>query len=153
MQNVVKCKKGKDQYESLVSKDIIMNVFYCENSFDGAEAAEALDPAGDHIRLMPVPCSGRIDYQYLLKAFELGADAVVVAACEPAHCYTIEGGCRLAKRIEYTRKLMAEAGLEPERLAFVQPDTGSGTSLTDIIKDALRDFRRMIPEAHRKSAA
>jgi coenzyme F420-reducing hydrogenase delta subunit len=59
-----------------------------------------------------------VDPIYLLKAFEKGADAVVVLACDQRHCSTLEGARRIHKRVERTQRLLAEAGIEPERLVL-----------------------------------
>jgi coenzyme F420-reducing hydrogenase delta subunit len=59
-----------------------------------------------------------VDPIYLLKAFEKGADAVVVLACDQRLCSTIEGARRIHKRVERTKALLAEAGVEPERLVL-----------------------------------
>ena len=72
----------------------------------------------DGVQIIETPCSGKVDPIYLLKAFEKGADLVVVLACDQRLCATIEGSKRIHKRIERTKQLLAEAGLEPERLVL-----------------------------------
>lgn len=68
------------------------------------------------VQIIETPCSGKVDPIYLLKAFEKGADAVVVLACDQRLCSTLEGAKRSHKRVERTQRLLAEAGIEPERL-------------------------------------
>jgi coenzyme F420-reducing hydrogenase delta subunit len=70
----------------------------------------------DGVQIIETPCSGKVDAIYLLKAFEKGADGVVVLACDQRLCSTIEGARRIHKRVERTKVLLAEAGIEPERL-------------------------------------
>jgi F420-non-reducing hydrogenase iron-sulfur subunit len=70
------------------------------------------------VQIVETPCSGKVDPIYLLKAFEKGADAVVVVACDQRLCSTIEGARRIHKRVERTKALLAEAGVEPERLVL-----------------------------------
>jgi coenzyme F420-reducing hydrogenase delta subunit len=70
------------------------------------------------VQIVETPCSGKVDPIYLLKAFEKGSDLVVVLACDQRLCTTIEGSKRIHKRIERTKQLLAEAGLEPERLVL-----------------------------------
>jgi F420-non-reducing hydrogenase iron-sulfur subunit len=70
------------------------------------------------IQIIETPCSGKVDPIYLLKAFEKGADGVVVLACDQRLCSTIEGARRIHKRVERTQRLLAEAGIEPERLVL-----------------------------------
>lgn len=70
------------------------------------------------VQIVETPCSGKVDPIYLLKAFEKGADAVVVLACDQRLCVTLEGAKRIHKRVERTKALLVEAGLEPERLVL-----------------------------------
>lgn len=72
----------------------------------------------DGVQIIETPCSGKVDPIYLLKAFEKGADGVVVLACDQRLCSTLEGAKRIHKRVERTRRLLAEAGIEPERLVL-----------------------------------
>ena len=68
------------------------------------------------VQVIETPCSGKVDPIYLLKAFEKGADGVVVLACDQRLCSTLEGARRIHKRVERTQRLLAEAGIEPQRL-------------------------------------
>ena len=70
------------------------------------------------VQIIETPCSGKVDVIYLLKAFEKGADAVVVLACDQRLCSTIEGARRIHKRVGRAKALLAEAGIEPERLVL-----------------------------------
>ena len=63
-----------------------------------------------------VPCSGRIQPEHLLKAFETGADAVCVIACEEGNCHHAEGCRRAKRRVEYVGRLLEEIGLGAQRL-------------------------------------
>jgi len=72
----------------------------------------------DGVQIIETPCSGKVDPIYLLKAFEKGADAVVVLACDQRLCSTIEGAKRIHKRVERTQALLAEAGVDPGRLVL-----------------------------------
>jgi len=63
-----------------------------------------------------VPCAGRIQPEHLLKAFESGADLVLVVACESGNCHYAEGSLRCMRRVEFVRSLLGEIGLNDERL-------------------------------------
>ena len=91
----------------------------CSNAlYDGLKPGEYSRAHVDGVQIIETPCSGKVDPIYLLKAFEKGADCVVVLACDQRLCATIEGSKRIHKRIERTKQLLAEAGLEPERLVL-----------------------------------
>jgi coenzyme F420-reducing hydrogenase delta subunit len=63
-----------------------------------------------------VPCTGRLQPEHLLKAFEDGARVVCVVACEEDNCHHLEGSCRARLRVDYVRRLLDEIGLGGERL-------------------------------------
>lgn len=63
-----------------------------------------------------VPCSGRLQPEHLLKAFETGADAVCVFGCQEDDCHNHEGSRRCARRVEYVRGLLDEIGIGNDRL-------------------------------------
>jgi coenzyme F420-reducing hydrogenase delta subunit len=69
-----------------------------------------------------VPCVGKLQPEHLLKAFENGADAVCVLACEDDNCCYLEGSQRLDRRAEYVRGLLEEVGLGGERLMVFHLD-------------------------------
>ena len=97
----------------------------------------------DGVQIVETPCSGKVDPIYLLKAFEKGADAVVVLACDQRLCVTIEGARRAAKRVERTKALLAEAGLEPERLMLRvvrRPSLASLDALFARVKETIKEL-------------
>jgi coenzyme F420-reducing hydrogenase delta subunit len=63
-----------------------------------------------------VPCTGRLQPEHLLKAFEDGARVVCVVACAEDNCHHLEGSCRARLRVDYVRRLLDEIGLGGERL-------------------------------------
>jgi coenzyme F420-reducing hydrogenase delta subunit len=65
---------------------------------------------------VPVPCTGKLQPEHLLKAFEAGTDAVCVLACDAGNCHYLEGSRRVQRRVEYVRGILDEVGLGGERL-------------------------------------
>ena len=91
----------------------------CHNAlYSGLKPDEMSRAFVEGVQIIETPCSGKVDPIYLLKAFEKGADAVVVLACDQRLCSTIEGAKRIHKRVERTQRLLAEAGIEPGRLVL-----------------------------------
>ena len=116
----------------------------CSNAlYDGLKPDETSRAYVDGVRIIETPCSGKVDPIYLLKAFEKGADLVVVLACDQRLCATIEGSKRIHKRVERTKQLLAEAGLEPERLVLRivrRPALKSLDVLFKSIKEAAKEL-------------
>ena len=72
-----------------------------------------------NVRIIRTPCTGRLEIEYFMKAFENGADGVLVAGCLEGGCHFTEGNLLAKGRVNYTRKLLSEIGLEEERLRMV----------------------------------
>lgn len=70
------------------------------------------------VKLIKLPCSGKVDVEYILRAFEEGADGVYIVACPIGNCHHLQGNARATKRLEYVKKLLDEIGLGGERLGI-----------------------------------
>jgi F420-non-reducing hydrogenase iron-sulfur subunit len=70
----------------------------------------------ERVREVAVPCGGRLQPEHFFKALEDGADAVGVICCEEGNCHHLEGNRRCQRRLDYVGDLVAQAGLEKERL-------------------------------------
>lgn len=68
------------------------------------------------IKIIQLPCTGRVDARMVLSAIEDGADGVMVAGCMPGDCHYLEGNFSAKRRVEYIRSLLSQIGLEPERV-------------------------------------
>ncbi len=80
-----------------------------------------------------VPCTGRLQPEHILKAFELGADLVCAVACAEDNCHTLEGSKRCARRVDFLRDILDEVGLGAERLMLFHLP---GTAAEDMALDA-----------------
>ena len=81
-----------------------------------------------NVRVLRLPCTGKIEVNYLLAAFERGVDGVIVAGCLEGGCHFLEGNLRARRRVERARQLLAEIGLEPERLEMFNLSSAEGTA-------------------------
>jgi coenzyme F420-reducing hydrogenase delta subunit len=111
--------------------------------YSGLKPEETTRAYVEGVQIIETPCSGKVDPIYLLKAFEKGADAVVVLACDQRLCATIEGARRIHKRVERTQRLLAEAGIEPQRLILRiarRPALRSLESLFARIKETIAEL-------------
>jgi coenzyme F420-reducing hydrogenase delta subunit len=90
---------------------------YCGSmAADTAGALRLTYPA--NVKLFRFPCTGKVDVEYILKAFEEGADGVYIVACSIGNCHHVHGNVRATKRLEHARQLLEEIGLEGERLGI-----------------------------------
>ena len=98
-----------------------------------------------NIKIIALPCTGKIDAQYLLNAFEQGADGVCVFACDPDNCHHISGSKRAAKRVTYVRSLLQQIGLEPERLELFHMGLGQAEEFVRTVEKVTERIRELGP--------
>ena len=98
-----------------------------------------------NIRIIRTPCTGRLEVEYFLKAFENGADGILVAGCEEGGCHFKEGNLIAKRRVNYTRELLTESGLEKERLRMVNIGAADARPFAEIIRDMVETIRKLGP--------
>ncbi len=69
-----------------------------------------------NIKVILVPCSGRVDPVFLLHALQDGADGICVTGCMEGDCHFLSGNFKAKKRVAYLRKMLDEIGMDPERV-------------------------------------
>ena len=99
-----------------------IHLFYCENCVDQADFNILRAKTDNEYKMTSLPCSGKVDLLYLLKAFETGADCLVLVTCAKNECHYLEGNLRAPKRIEAVNAILEEAGMGKGRLALVPMD-------------------------------
>jgi F420-non-reducing hydrogenase iron-sulfur subunit len=88
-----------------------------------------------NVKIIEVPCSGRVDILHLLRAIEDGADGVYVAGCLEGECHYISGNLKAKKRVQYVKGVLEELGMEPERVEMFNLSSGDGPRFTQIAKE------------------
>jgi F420-non-reducing hydrogenase iron-sulfur subunit len=96
-----------------------------------------------NVRIIRTPCTGRLEVDYFMKAFENGADGVLVAGCEEGSCHFKEGNLLAKRRVNSTRNLLSEAGLEEERLRMVNVSAASAQKFAEIVRDMVETVRKL----------
>jgi F420-non-reducing hydrogenase iron-sulfur subunit len=111
-------------------------VYHCRNLqlFRNGEQKEfaRLRPG---LRLVAVPCSGKVEAHHLLKTLAGGADGALVIACEERACQYMEGSMRSHKRVDYARSWLAELGIDPARVAYTHVPPMDSRALDTLLKD------------------
>jgi F420-non-reducing hydrogenase iron-sulfur subunit len=98
-----------------------------------------------NVKIIRVPCSGKVDAIHILKAFEKGADGVVVAGCLEGDCHFKTGNFRAARRVAYVKKLLDEIGIGSERLEMVTMSAGMGDRFAEKAKEITEKIRGLGP--------
>ncbi len=88
-----------------------------------------------NIKVLQVPCTGRVDIIHLLNAIEDGADGVYVAGCLEGECHYRTGNLRTRKKVEYVKKVLEEIGIEPERVEMYNLSSAQGKRFAEIANE------------------
>jgi F420-non-reducing hydrogenase iron-sulfur subunit len=119
------------------SPDVV--VYLCTNCIpQGGRLPRQWSQDGARVLLREVPCSGKMDGQYLFHAFEGGGRGICVVACPKGECHFAQGNYRAEVRIRTVRRLLTEIGLEPQRAEFVQGPPGiQSQELEQLVRGAV----------------
>ncbi len=113
-------------------------------SYSGADLAGTsrvkYAPNVDIVRVM---CSGRVDPTFILKAFQKGADGVLVCGCHPGDCHYSEGNYKTARRIPLLKKMLTQFGIEEQRLRLEWVSASEGERFAQIVNEMTEQIRKM----------
>ncbi len=98
-----------------------------------------------NIRLIRLMCSGRLDPTFILKAFAGGADAVLVSGCHPGDCHYIEQNYKALRRFHLLKRVVAQMGIEPERLKLLWASAAEGAIFTEEVRKFTEEIRAIGP--------
>jgi F420-non-reducing hydrogenase iron-sulfur subunit len=103
-------------------------------------------------RIVRVMCSGRVEPQFILRAFELGADGVLVTGCHIGDCHYISGNEKAQKKVEATKELIDQLGLDGRRLRLEWISASEGSKFAATMKDFTEDLKVLGPNPLRGSS-
>ncbi len=122
---------------------------YCGSmAADTAGALRLTYPA--NVKLFRFPCTGKVDVEYILKAFEEGADGVYIVACPIGNCHHVHGNVRATKRLAYARELLKELGLEGDRLGIFYMSGSQAHGFANAAAQMTERVRRLGPSPLRR---
>jgi F420-non-reducing hydrogenase iron-sulfur subunit len=98
-----------------------------------------------NVRIIRVMCSGRIDPQFVLKAFHEGADGVLIGGCHPGDCHYQEGNYKALRRYKLLKRLLAQLGVEEGRLRLEWIAASEGDKVKRVIDEMTEEIRRLGP--------
>ena len=98
-----------------------------------------------NVRVIRVPCTGRIDTLFIVKAFEQGADCVLVSGCHPGDCHYNVGNYHARRRWIVFRELMSFLGIDDGRLQFSFVSAAEGVKWAELINRLAEEIRSKGP--------
>jgi len=99
----------------------------------------------DTVRIVRVPCTGRVGVRDILEALIDGADGVFVAGCMEGDCHYIRGNLRARQRVEYVKKLLEEINLESGRVEMFNLSAGAGPRFAEIVREMTERIQELGP--------
>ncbi len=115
-------------------------------SYAGADLAGVSRLQYPHnIRIIRVPCSGRVNPFYILKVLQNGIDGVLVSGCHPGDCHYISGNLVARRKFALLKNFLGYIGIEPERVQFSWVSAAEGGRFVDIIKKVTGEIKELGP--------
>jgi F420-non-reducing hydrogenase iron-sulfur subunit len=115
----------------------------CYEGADSAGRGRKVYPA--NLRAIRVLCSGRTDPQFILQAFKEGAEGVLILGCHPGDCHYKEGNFQALKRYIILKKMLAEFGIEGDRLRLDWISAGEGDKFVRVVSEMVEKVRQLGP--------
>ena len=98
-----------------------------------------------NVRIIRFPCTGRIDYNLILKSFAQGADGVIVSGCHPNDCHYTSGNFHARRRWIVFRQLMEYMGIDMRRVKFSWVSAAEGAKWAEIVNTTVKEIRELGP--------
>jgi coenzyme F420-reducing hydrogenase delta subunit len=98
-----------------------------------------------NIRMIKLPCTGKLEVIHLLKAIESGADGVYAAGCLEGECHYLKGNLWARKRINHVKDLLAELGMEPERVEMYNMSSAMGAKFAEVATEFTERIKQLGP--------
>ena len=106
-----------------------------------------------NVKIIRFPCTGRIDFMILMKAFENGADGIIVSGCHPNDCHYSTGNFHARRRWIVFRNLLNFTGIETDRIQFSWVSAAEGFKWADVVNNTVKKIREMGPNENYKKIA
>ena len=98
-----------------------------------------------NVKIIRFPCTGRIDFMILMKAFENGADGIIVSGCNPNDCHYSTGNFHARRRWIVFRNLLNFTGIDVERIQFSWVSAAEGFKWADVVNNTVKKIREIGP--------
>ncbi|MFO8053923.1 MAG: hydrogenase iron-sulfur subunit [Bacteroidales bacterium] len=97
-----------------------------------------------NVHIVRLPCTGKVHTNMLLQAFVDGADGVMVAGCEIGSCHFLEGNIRAGKRVEFAKKKLNDAGVNPEKLHMYHIPASEGPLFAKTAQEFTNTIKQLL---------
>ena len=98
-----------------------------------------------NVRVVRVPCSGRVNPLFIMSCFKKGYDGVLVAGCHPGDCHYVKGNYFARRRMPLVQELLQYLGLEPERIRFDWVSAAESGRFAQVVQSLTEQVRALGP--------
>lgn len=135
-----------------MSEELRLIAFCCQYcAYAAADLAGALRlQYPPDVRIVLLPCSGRLDLLTALLALEEGADGVMVVGCMPGDCHFLEGNLNARRRVEALQKLLQAIGLEADRVRMFNLSSAMAAEFAEAVRTMREQIAKLGPNPLRK---
>lgn len=115
-------------------------------SYAGADKAGASQTSySPNVRIVRIMCTGRMDPQFVLKAFDMGADGVLILGCHPGDCHYKEQNFRMIQRHRLFLRLLSERGIDKDRCRLDFVSAAEGEKFVRVVDETVETIRKLGP--------
>jgi coenzyme F420-reducing hydrogenase delta subunit len=100
---------------------------------------------GPNVRVIRVPCSARVNPQFIIKALQNGADGVLVSGCHPGDCHYISGNLVARRKFALVKKFLTYIGIEDERVQFSWVSASEGGRFAELMNTVIEGVKKVGP--------
>ena len=104
-----------------------------------------------NIKIIRVPCTGKVDVIHILRAFEKGADGVYLVGCMEGDCHYIQGNLKARRRVKQAQKILESIGIEGERAQMYNLSSGEGPLFAQFAQEMYEKILALGPNPVRKN--
>jgi F420-non-reducing hydrogenase iron-sulfur subunit len=98
-----------------------------------------------NVRLVRLPCSGRVNPFYVVKALQEGADGVLVSGCHPGECHYLTGNLSARRKFAMLKNFLSYVGIEPDRTLFTWVSASEGEKFATVVKGVTEKVKALGP--------
>lgn len=98
-----------------------------------------------NIRIIRVPCSGRVNPLFILRALRQGADGVLVSGCHPGDCHYLSGNYFARRKFALLKNLLEYVGIEPGRVQFSWVSASEGGKFSQLVSEVTQEVKALGP--------
>ena len=124
---------------------------YC--AYTAADMAGSMRlPYPPNVKIIRVPCSGKVGAIHIMRALQKGADGVYVAGCLEGDCHFKDGNIKAARRVKYVKRILDEIGIGGDRVEMVSMSAGMGERFAQTANEITERIRQLGPNPIKKAS-